>query len=505
MIVPLSFLQSTVLIIIVSIFFLYRYTKSSKIHRLGILPELLLNLHHLHDKLSEILERNKGSVLIRGAWLAQKDVLLTSDPANVHYIMSTNFLKYPKGEDWRKRFDIFGNDGIFNSDFEEWKQHRKVARALFSHQKFQQHVAKIIPEITEKRLMPVLEHVAKQDELVDLQDLLNRHTFDFACMITTGNNPNFLSIGLPEIPFLKAIEDACEAIFFRHLVPESLWKLQSWLGTGKERKLSEGWKIIDRFWEEQISTKQAKKIETKEEDEEGFNLLDCYLTGNEVAGPKPSENIIRDNTIGLILAAEGTSSITLSWFFWILSNNPFIEAKIREELRANLPQSKSKSAQIFHLDDLNKLVYLHAALCETLRLYPPIPFQMRACQQSDDILPSGHQINQKTNVLISMYAMGRMASIWGEDCQEFKPERWITEGGIKHEPAHKFFAFNAGPRLCLGKDIAFDLMKIIAANIIHNYDVQVMEKETVCPNNISISFHIKHGLLVRIKNKKARI
>ncbi|KAJ4715416.1 Cytochrome P450 [Melia azedarach] len=334
---------------------------------------------------------------------------------------------------------------------------KKVTRALFSHQKFQQHVAKIIPEITEKRLMPVLERVARQDELVDLQDLLNRHTFDFACMITTGNNPNFLSIGLPEIPFLKAIEDACEAIFFRHLVPEGLWKLQSWLGIGKKR--------------------------------------------NEVKGPKPSENIMRDNTLGLTLAAEGTSSITLSWLFWILSKNPFIDAKIREELRANLPQSGYKNTQIFHLDDLNKLVYLHAALCETLRLYPPIPFQTRACLQSDDILPSGHQINQKTNVLISMYAMGRMASIWGEDCQEFKPERWITEGGINHEPAHKLFAFNAGPRLCLGKDIAFDLMKITAANIIQNFDVQVMEKETVCPNNVSL--HIKHGLLVRIKKKKA--
>ncbi|KAJ4715415.1 Cytochrome P450-like protein [Melia azedarach] len=504
MIIPLSFLQSITLAIIVSIFFLYRYTKSTKIHWLVVLPELLLNFHHLHDKISEILERNKGSVLIRGAWLAQNDVLLTSDPANVHYIMSTNFSNFPKGENWKKRFHFFGNDGIFNSDFDVWKQNRKIARAFFSHQKFQQYVAKIIPEITEKRLMPVLEHVAKQDELVELQDLMNRYTFDFACMITTGNDPHFLSIGLPEIPFLKAKEDAFEAIFFRHLVPESLWKLQSWLGIGKERKLSEGCKIIDGFWEEQISTKQAKKIETKEEDEESFNLLDCYLRGSEVTGPTPSENIMRDNTLGLILAAEGTSSITLSWLFWILSKNPFIDAKIREELRANLPQSGYKNTQIFHLDDLNKLVYLHAALCETLRLYPPIPFQMRACLQSDDILPSGHQINQKTSVLISMYAMGRMASIWGEDCQEFKPERWITEeGGIKHEPAHKFFAFNAGPRLCLGKDIAFDLMKIIAANIIHNYDVQVMEKETVCPNNLSISLHIKHGLLVRIKKKKA--
>ncbi|KAK9276518.1 hypothetical protein L1049_006052 [Liquidambar formosana] len=72
-----------------------------------------------------------------------------------------------------------------------------------------------------------------------------------------------------------------------------------------------------------------------------------------------------------------------------------------------------------------------------------------------------------------MYAVGRMASVWGKDCLEFKPERWISEeGGIKHEPSHKFFAFSAGPRTCPGKELGLIRMKAIAATIIHNYHVQ---------------------------------
>ncbi|PWA79675.1 cytochrome P450 [Artemisia annua] len=44
----------------------------------------------------------------------------------------------------------------------------------------------------------------------------------------------------------------------------------------------------------------------------------------------------------------------------------------------------------------------------------------------------------------------RMRSIWGEDCKEFKPERWISKnGGIKHEPSYKFTTFGSGPRTCL--------------------------------------------------------
>ncbi|KAJ0097938.1 hypothetical protein Patl1_27753 [Pistacia atlantica] len=100
-----------------------------------------------------------------------------------------------------------------------------------------------------------------------------------------------------------------------------------------------------------------------------------------------------------------------------------------------------------------------------------------------------------------MYAMGRMESIWGEDCLEFKPERWITEkGGIKHEPSYKFFVFNSGPRTCLGKEVAFTQMKAVAATIIHNYNVEVVEGQCFDPN-ISVVLQVKSGLRMRIFNR----
>ena len=97
--------------------------------------------------------------------------------------------------------------------------------------------------------------------------------------------------------------------------------------------------------------------------------------------------------------------------------------------------------------------------------------------------------------------MGRMESIWGEDCLDFKPERWITEfGGIVHVPSFKFIAFNAGARTCLGKDIAFIQMKIIASAIIWKYHVHVVEDHPISPS-ISVVLHMKHGLKVRISKR----
>lgn len=110
-------------------------------------------------------------------------------------------------------------------------------------------------------------------------------------------------------------------------------------------------------------------------------------------------------------------------------------------------------------------------------------------------------MNPQTKVIIAIYAMGRMAWLWGEDCHEFKPERWITkEGKLKREPPSKFFAFLSGPRTCPGKELSFFLMKAAASTIIHNYDLHVVEGQDVSPKN-SAFLHMKHGLMVKVKKR----
>ncbi|KAK3229598.1 hypothetical protein Dsin_001479 [Dipteronia sinensis] len=447
----LSYLQC-IFLTVIFIIFLCHFNKNSKFlcnsPLVGMFPELIFNLYKFHDKVAQLLEERKGTFLHRGVWFGQMNMLFTSDPTNVRYIvtMNANFSNYVKGPEWRKRFDIFGDHrSLFSSDFDEWKHQRKVIRAFLSHHELNQHVAKIIPDIIEKGLIPILDNISEQDNVVDLQDLFS--------LIATGSKTNSLMcIGLTENQFLKALDDACEAIFARHVIPETFWKLQRWLGIGKERKYKKRWKIIDKFWEKHLSIKREKlsNAMTISEDQAGFNALASYLTPHEIVGQTPTSNVTRGN-----------------------------------------------------LEQLNKLVYLHAALCEALRLFPPVPpYELRTLLRPDT-LPSGHQVDQKTGIFISSYAMGRTASIWGEDCHKFKPERWITkEGGIKHEASHKFFAFNAGPRICPGKEIGFTLMKAIITTIIHNYHVQLVETHPVTPNP-SMVLRMKHGLMATINNRWA--
>ncbi|KAK9130051.1 hypothetical protein Sjap_010538 [Stephania japonica] len=192
-----------------------------------------------------------------------------------------------------------------------------------------------------------------------------------------------------------------------------------------------------------------------------------------------------------MVAGRDTVSSALTWFFWLLSTNPTAEAKIVEELKAiALKKSPSEEIPVFDTQELNKLVYLHGALCECLRLFPPVPYELKTCIEQD-ILPSGHTVHPKSRVLISLYAMGRTEEIWGKDCLEFKPERWVSsEGRIKYEPPYKFLAFNSGPRICLGREVAFTQMKLAVATLIYNYHFEVVQGHRVFPKN-SIILHMK--------------
>ncbi|KAL5818491.1 hypothetical protein ACOSQ4_022333 [Xanthoceras sorbifolium] len=153
--------------------------------------------------------------------------------------------------------------------------------------------------------------------------------------------------------------------------------------------------------------------------------------------------------------------------FMIAERDTTVETRIREELSI-IPYGKSRKWWEFDLKELHKLAYLHGAICEALRLYPPLPFQHKA-PAKPDILPSEHW------VMIS------------------------EKGEIKREPSYKFLSFNAGLRTCLGKEVAFTQIKIVAATILHNYNVvQVVEDDNTNGPNVSIILQMKHGLTVRV-------
>ncbi|WJX10555.1 hypothetical protein P8452_01262 [Trifolium repens] len=217
---------------------------------------------------------------------------------------------------------------------------------------------------------------------------------------------------------------------------------------------------------------------------------------------KKAEEYIRDTTLCLLTAGNGTVSSGLSWFFWLVSTHPIVEAKIIQEIKDSCSIQEENFVTNLSFEVLEKLVYLHGAISEALRLYPPLAFQHK-CAIKSDVLPSGHHVSPNTKLIFSMYAMGRMEQIWGQDCLEFKPERWISDRGqIIKVPSYKFMVVNAGPRSCIGKDISFVQMKMVAATctLLWKFHIEVVEGHSVTPRASSV-IRMKHGLKVKVSKR----
>ncbi|XP_051124910.1 alkane hydroxylase MAH1-like [Andrographis paniculata] len=461
----------------------------------GMLPGLLNNRARVFDFVTEILKQHRGTFFVKGPVFGNMDTMITCDPANINYILCKNFPNFGKGPGFKDIFAPLG-DGIFIAESELWENQRRLSKSAINHASFYEFVAAATWRKLETGLIPILEHFSDKRMAVDLQDLFKRFTFDCFCITILGHDPASLSIDLPHLLHEKAFSIAEEAGLYRHLLPGVVWKTQKWLQIGREGKLSRAMEAIDEYISYCISLKHDGQINPVEPD----ILTSCSKALAEKGADDPAANIIskkvlKDLMLNLIFAGKDTISATLTWLFWLLATNPAEEEKIRNEVAAN---SGEPGKWTFNTTEgMNKLIYLHGAVCEALRLFPPVAAQHKS-PLKDDVLPSGHLIKANTRTFLIFYSMGRMESIWGEDCLEFKPGRWISkEGRIKVEPAYKFTAFNAGPKTCLGKDVSFLQMKMAAAAMISRFKIEVAEGHLVQPSE-SIILHMRHGLNVKV-------
>ncbi|KAK6922308.1 Cytochrome P450, partial [Dillenia turbinata] len=473
---------------------------------LGIIPTLFFHLDDLYSWATEAFIKCRGSFHYRGMWFGGAYGILTVDPTNIEYMLKTRFRNFPKGKYYRERFNDLLGDGIFNADDESWKEQRRVATSEMHSSRFVEHSSRTIEDLVCQKLLKLIEKLVMSGDAIDLQEVLLRFTFDNICMAAFGVDPGCLSLELPEIPFAKAFEEATEFTLFRFMVPPCVWKPMKFLNLGPEKRLKEAVEIVHDFAQKTVANRRLELAKLGSLNNRS-DLLSRLIEINSEQGKKYhfNDKFLRDFCISFILAGRDTSSVALAWFFWLISRNPQVESRIVSELHDILKERKSGkqnlSDVVFTAEELKKMVYLHAALSEALRLYPSVPIDFKEVIE-DDVLPDGLVVKKGARVLYCMFSMARMESIWGKDCKEFKPERWIKDGQFLSENQFKYAVFNAGPRLCVGKKFAYTQMKMVAASILLRYSIEVVEGWNVVPK-ITTTLYMKNGLMVTFKPRLA--
>ncbi|KAJ4843636.1 hypothetical protein Tsubulata_020150 [Turnera subulata] len=474
---------------------------------LGSLPGLIENCDRMHDWICDNLRACGGTYqtcIFSIPFLARKQglVTVTCDPRNIEHILKTRFDNYPKGPTWQAVFHDLLGQGIFNSDGDTWLFQRKTAALEFTTRTLRQAMARWVSRAIKMRFCPVLEAAQENSDPVDLQDLLLRLTFDNICGLAFGKDPQTCDQGLPDNSFASAFDRATEASLQRFILPEILWKVKKWLRLGMEVSLSRSLSQLDQYLTDVINARKQELLNQRKDGNPHDDLLSRFMKKKE----SYSDTFLQHVALNFILAGRDTSSVALSWFFWLVTQHPSVEEKILHELCTVLISTRGDDVSKW-LDDplvfeeVDRLLYLKAALSETLRLYPSVPEDSKHVV-ADDMLPDGTFVPAGSSVTYSIYASGRMRSTWGDDCLEFRPERWLSGDGKKFvmHDSYKFVAFNAGPRICLGKDLAYLQMKSVAAAVLLRHRLAVVPGHKV-EQKMSLTLFMKYGLKVNVHRR----
>ncbi|KAI9196548.1 hypothetical protein LWI28_024841 [Acer negundo] len=160
----------------------------------------------IHEYVANSLKESGYTLVFEGPWFANIDYVITSDPANVHHILSRNFSNYGKGPKFRMIMETLG-DGLVNAEGDSRKIQRKIIHSVVHHSNFKSALEKFIRRKVERGLIPVLENVSKLGIAVDMQEVFQRFTFDSTCLMVLGFDPNCLSVEFPQVAFGKVYDD----------------------------------------------------------------------------------------------------------------------------------------------------------------------------------------------------------------------------------------------------------------------------------------------------------
>ncbi|EES14820.1 noroxomaritidine synthase [Sorghum bicolor] len=468
---------------------------------LGILPSFVANLRNFHDYLTAVLAASGCNFKVQ-AGPSSTRFFMTSDPTNVQHIFTTNHANYLKGESFAEVFDIV-SDTLLTVDGEACRQQRAKTQSILSNPEIISVMASCCHGKVAKGLLPFLARMASTGTPFDMQELIGRLVFDQTATPVFGVDPGCLSPDMPSMQVADAMNTVMEVAFFRQTVSSSFWKMTRWLNVGPEKKLAAAHAVLHEFvtemMEKRNTARQLGDHGHVHDKVSSIDILSYYITD-----PGCSDVMLRKTLLNYMIGGRDTIGTALPWLLYSLANNPGVVSSIRKELApiaSRISTTDPGKMVVFEPAETKPLVYLQAALFESLRLYPPGPIECKNAM-GDDILPSGHRVRRGEVILVSIYAIGRMESVWGKDCHEFRPERWISEDGtrLQYVPSCKFLAFNSGPRMCLGKDIAIMEMKTIVAAVLWNFDVEVLEGQSIRPK-LSILLQMENGLMVTVKKR----
>ena len=226
--------------------------------------------------------------------------------------------------------------------------------------------------------------------------------------------------------------------------------------------------LIRRVCFDLISEKKEKMREGKAT---GKDILSVAIE----SGGFSDEDLV-NQLMTFLAAGHETTASAMIWAAYLLCKHPDMQARLREEVRTNLPALTSdEPLTAAHFE---KTPYLWAFCNEALRFDPPVALTLRIAAHDTTI--QDQPIPKGTTVILCPWAVNTDKDQWGPDAHEFSPDRWLVAGKANTggaESNYSLLTFLHGPRSCIGEKFARAEFAVLLATWVGRFQMEFADKD----------------------------
>jgi len=396
--------------------------------------------------------------------------IFLNHPDLIEEVLVTNARKYSKGRVLRANRHVFG-EGLLTSEGDFWLRQRRLAQPAFHRTRIASYAATMV-EYTQRML-----HDWRGGQERDVHQEMMRLTLQIVgkTLFDADVERDAQEVGKSLELLLEIGANFRRTIFVPH-----------WLPTATNLRVKKEIAQIDKILYRIIGERRASG-------RDAGDLLSMLLHAQDEDGSRMADRQLRDEAITLFLAGHETTASTLSWTWWLLAQNPAVEAKLHAELDAVLGDRAPS------LDDLPKLAYTGHIVTESLRLYPPAWGMARLAVEDHEI--AGYAVRKGMGVAMAQWVVHRDPR-WYDAPEEFRPERW-EDDLLKRLPRFAYFPFGGGPRQCIGNVFALMEAVLVLATIARKFRLRLAANHPVVPL-ASITLRPRHGVRATLESRQKK-
>ena len=430
---------------------------------LGMMPEMVSDMLELFTTTA----REYGG--IAQFKLLNKSYLLVTNPDYVKYILQDNYKNYIRGRSVETGRVLLGN-GLPLIDGDFWLRERRLLQPAFHRERLGKLTETIVNVIG--KFMQDWEAKPKRSEIVDLDDEMMRLTLTVIIKSMFSANID------AKIPALShAFNVASKFMLWRS---QKMWTPPLSVPVPRNVEYNRALQVLN-------NTIYPLIKESRENPRD--DLLGMMLAMRDAeTGEGMSDQQARDEVVTIFFAGHETAAATMTWIFYLLSQHPEVEDRMRAEVKTVL------QGRLPGFADLPNLVYTQQVIHESLRLYPAAYLFAREALVEDVI--DGYVIPTNTMIFITPYVTHRVAKYW-PDPERFDPERFAPEQSASR-PRHTYIPFGEGPHVCIGNNFALMEMQLILAMTLQRFRLKLVPNHPIALKP-EATLRPKYGMKMKIE------